>query len=234
MRFRLVPTLIAAVAFVVLVGLGTWQMQRLEWKTALIAERDNALAAPPVALQKVASDPEAFRFRRVKAEGVYRHDSEVLIAPRTFKGQSGRDVITPMTLSDGRILLVNRGWIPEDRVDPALRAQGQIVGNVSVTGIVSQAGKSSTWTPDNEPASNSWYFVDIDAISKARGLSAAPLPFVFRADATPNPGGLPRGRPARFELKNDHLEYALTWYALAFVLAVIYFLSQRRRRTENS
>jgi surfeit locus 1 family protein len=116
-------------------------------------------------------------------------------------------------------------------MDPTTRAQAQPEARVEVTGIVTPGGRASSWTPDNDPARNSWFYVDPAAIAAARGLGPVPAKvpdLVVEADATPNPRGLPVGGQTATELPNRHLEYVLTWYSLALALVVIYVLYVRR------
>jgi surfeit locus 1 family protein len=225
-RPRLVPTLIALPLLLTLLGLGTWQVQRLQWKQALIDERDAALAQPPLTLTSSTS-PGALRFRRAEATGTFLHERELHLGPRVHDGKAGLHALTPLRLADGGLLLVNRGWVPEAARDPGTRPDGQVGGEVTVTGVVMAYGPPNAFTPDNDATANTWYTIDLDAMSRAVG--APLLPVVLAADATPVPGGLPVGGQGRPELRNQHLQYAITWYALAVALVVIYVLFHRRR-----
>jgi surfeit locus 1 family protein len=246
----------------VLVGLGTWQLERRAWKEGLIAERAARLAAPALGAADLARPPAELAFRRISLTGRFRHDLETLIAPRTLNGppspsgpwragDAGARVVTPFFF-DGApagiaAVLVDRGWVPEARRDPATRAAGQVAGAVAVTGIVVAAGRAGAFTPDNDPARGHWYWADPAAIAARLRPAYAeasagkqgfggqtPIPdlvvpnVVVEADAAPVPGGLPIAGPALPELPNRHLEYALTWYSLAAALVVIYVLALRR------
>ena len=222
------PTLISLPLFVVLLGLGTWQVQRLHWKQALIDDLTAQLAQAPIELKSVTGIGEQDSFRRVRVTGAFLHRHELLVVPRTHAGSAGAHVLTPFRLDGGGVVLVNRGWVPNRRLDPARRVAGQITGRVEVRGIVRADGRPSRWTPDNRPAQNVWYYVDVAAMLARAGLPESP-PFVIDAGPEANPGGYPRGGQTRTVLANNHLQYAITWYALAAVLAVIYILYQRRR-----
>jgi surfeit locus 1 family protein len=227
-RPRLWPTLVTLPALAVLIGLGTWQVQRLQWKTELIAQREAALAAPPVALPDDPAGFAALAFRRVEAAGRFLHERELHLQPRVLHGQVGAHVLTPLQLDDGRILLVNRGWVPEAARDPARRPEGQVAGPQTVTGVL-RAGFAPGWfTPENQPAANQWFWIDIPAMARIVGEPL--LPAVLDADARPVPGGLPVGGQTPTEIRNDHLQYAVTWYALAVALLVIYVLFHRQPR----
>lgn len=224
------PTLLTLSMLVVLVGLGTWQLQRLEWKTQLIAERDAGLAAPPLPLPVDDAALAALEFRKVTASGRFLHEHELYVGSRTNKGAAGYHVLTPLRVADGTVLLVNRGWVPLDRRDPASRQAGQMTGPVTVTGILRVNAHAGWLTPENQPADNLWFRYDLPAMSAATDLSLRPA--ILEADAAEIPGGLPVGGQFRAEIPNRHLEYALTWYALAVVLIVIYFVYHRHRGGE--
>ena len=233
-RFR--PTLwssvAAAAAFAVLVGLGTWQVHRLQWKEEIIAHREARLAEAPVALGGITGEDADIAFRRARATGRFLHAEEFLVANRVRKGRAGFDVVTPLRIGAADHILVNRGWVPHDRADPATRQKGQIPGTVAVTGVLRRPGKSNRWIPDNDPSARVWYFVEPAAMAAAASLAGVRDVFLV-ADAARNPGGFPVGRRIGVEIANRHLEYALTWYGLALVLAVIYALFNWRREEDQ-
>jgi surfeit locus 1 family protein len=220
-RPRLWPSLATLGALIVLLGLGTWQVERLRWKETLIAERSRQLAAEAVTLPAEA-DWQAWEFRRVEVAGVLRHDLEQLFGASTHQGQLGHHVLTPLKRNDGTVVLIDRGWVPADRAHPAARRQGQIPGPVVITGIVRYRGADQTgwFTPANEPETRMWYSYDLPALEQALGLPL--LPVVVEADDRPNPGGLPIGGLSQIVLANNHLQYAVTWFGLALTLVAVY------------
>jgi len=234
-RFRpqLWPTLAALAAFLVLVGLGTWQVERLQWKESLIAERQARLAAPPEPLPSDAEDWRTWEFRRVQMSGAFRHDLEQLFGASAIDGQLGHHVLTPMLRGDGAAVLVDRGWVPADKAHPAARRESQIGGPVEVTGIARYRadGEPGWFTPDNQPQARLWFRYDLPAIEEAIGLEL--LPVVVEADASANAGGLPIGGRTRVELPNNHLQYAITWYGLAAVLVAMYLGFGMQRHEER-
>jgi surfeit locus 1 family protein len=150
------------------------------------------------------------------------------LASRVRNGNVGYHVVTPLALEENRFLLVDRGWVPLERKAPISRPQGQVEGKVTVAGLIRKGGRRGFFTPDNAPDGNFWFYVEIPAMAAFAGL-AETYPFYLEADATPNPGGLPIGGAAGPELNNPHLSYAITWYALAAALVVIYVLYHLRR-----
>ena len=216
------PTAATLLGLTVLVGLGTWQLDRLHWKEALIAERQTRLAAPAEPLPAGAQDWRAWDFRPAVAEGEFRHDLEQLFGVAALNGQVGHHVLTPLVRQDGAAVLVDRGWVPADRAHPAARREGELAGPVRVAGIARYRGadRPGWFTPENQPNEHLWYWYDLPALEARLGLQL--LPVVVEADASPNPGGLPFGGQTRTELPNNHLQYAITWYGLAAGLLAIW------------
>ena len=213
----------------VLLGLGTWQLERLDWKEALISERATRLAAPPLPLPlgpTALEAPGTLDFRRVELSGHYRHQDELLLVAPSISGQAGYHVITPLERPGGGLVLVSRGWIPYRLRAPETRPRGQVGGLVSITGIARGRGRQGLFVPDNEPDNGLWYWRDLEGMAAHLGREVAP--FLVEAGPEPNPGGYPVGGQTRAQLQNDHLGYALTWYALAAALAAIYFVRRRK------
>lgn len=230
-RRDLLAFLFAGLGFLILIGLGTWQVQRLMWKTELIETIERHMALPPARLPADVMDPEDYRYRRVSVEGVFHHNKEIHLFAHSRAGEPGFQIITPLERPDGSFIFVNRGWVPDALKDPARRPQGQVSGPVTLTGIgrpTWQPAWLHRWiVPDNRPQTNLWFFGDLDAMATHLGITDY-APLFVEADATPNPGGWPQGGQTRIEIRNDHLQYALTWYALALALAVMFVLARRR------
>jgi surfeit locus 1 family protein len=217
------------VGFAILIALGTWQMERRVWKNDLIATMTARLAATPVPITVLLATQPDQDYSPVSATGTFLHDREMYFAARTYQGRLGYHVVTPFLLDDGKTaVLIDRGWVPEDRRAPGSRAAGQIAGQVSITGIARQPPKQGLFTPDNRPDQNMWYWADLAAMGTHAGLPQV-VPLLIEAGPQANPGGLPIGGQTYISLPNNHLQYAITWYALALVLAVIYLVSRRRR-----
>jgi surfeit locus 1 family protein len=229
-RPRLWPTIISAAIVLTCLGLGVWQLERLHWKEGLIAARTAAVSAPPITPPDSAEAALGIEFRHIADEGEFLHDKEIFLGASAESGTIGYDVLTPLREPGGRVIFVNRGYIPAELKDRTKRAAGEIAGRVRVTGLLRlpPSGRPNWFLPDNRPDLNYWFWVDLPEMAKADGLAEI-APFYIDADATPNPGGWPKGGVTRLALPNDHLQYAITWFGLAIAMAVVYVISQRQR-----
>ena len=225
--------LLVLLTVLVLAGFGTWQLQRLQWKEGLIAHRTAQLQAPPVALPTELDDWAAYDFRKVEVSGRWLHEQEQLFGISKHDGRLGRQVLTPLVRADGRPVLVDRGWVPEDATHPAARRAGQVKGEVTVSGIARyrEDGGAGMFAPANQPDEAIWYTYDLPALRDATGLDL--LPVVVEADANANPGDLPVGGRTRVELPNRHLQYVVTWYGLALTLIAVYIAFRLKRTREG-
>jgi len=200
---------VLAVAFA---ALGVWQLERRAWKLGLIARVDARVHATPRPLVSFAGLGERDAYTRVRVSGTFDHGRETLTQALTERG-AGWWVLTPLR-TDAGVVLVNRGFVPTERRDPAARAAGQPAGIVTVTGLVRASEPGGGFLRRNDPAAGRWYSRDVAAIAKARGLGPT-APVFVDADATPNPGGYPVGGLTVVTFRNAHLAYALTWFALS-------------------
>lgn len=235
MALRLDRSFAVAAAFTlvglaILLALGTWQMQRLSWKNDLIARAESRSQGEPAPLpEPEAWDglvPEEYEYRAVQFTGRYLHEAEmhaytVLSEPRGAHGGQGWWVMTPLELDGGGWVIVNRGFVPEDRKNAALRPQGQSVGEVSVQGLMRVPQRRGFFVPDDDIGNNVWFTRDPARMAQAAGLEGPVAPFFVDASGTPS-GGLPQGGETRLSFRNDHLGYALTWYGLAATLIGVF------------
>lgn len=235
-RPKLIPTLFSVPAFITLIFLGTWQVQRLEWKQDLIDKLQVRSAQAPGALPAPPLNEDAHEFLPVRVQGVYDHDHEFHLVNRALNGEAGINTVTPLKLRDGGTILVNRGWVPFEMRDKALRPDGLLTGEQTVTGLLRFVKPRSTleeWVvPDNEPGNNAWFNIDPAAMAAQAGLDSLPDYYILSSDQSER-GALPRGKQWSLDIKNDHLQYAITWYSLALGLLVIYVVYHRKAAAEE-
>jgi surfeit locus 1 family protein len=223
-------------ALAVLFSLGTWQVKRLYWKEDLLAAIEQRSHAEPVGISQIIAAEEAgeaIEYRTAHASGRFLNDAERHFFA-TFNGQTGYYVYTPLELADGNYLFVNRGFVPYDLKEPATRPQSLLEGEQRVTGLARArlAEKPSFMVPENDEAKNIFYWKDLDRMAATAGLPADKvLPFFLDADATPVPGGLPRGGVTVIDLPNSHLQYAVTWYGLTLALLGVSVFAWLKRKS---
>ena len=234
---RIVLALCILAGIAVLAGLGTWQVQRLQWKEALIAQVEARRSSPPEPLpeiERIWRETGDVDYLPVTVTGRFDHGAEQYFYT-THEGAVGWNVYTPLTLESGRVVLVNRGFVPDAFRDPATRASGLVEGTVDVTGLARNplTAKPNAFVPDNEPAERTYFWKSMPQMARAAGLDPDRLvPFFVDAGAGDAPGELPRGGVTIVAFPNNHLQYAITWYGLALALAGVggYFLFSGMRR----
>ena len=254
----LIATTLAGIA--VLIALGSWQLQRLAWKQQLISYRQQAISADPVSLTDIEAGIEHgydVNLLRAKATGYYRHDLERFVY-YLRGGKIGWRVVTPFVAPGRFIILVDRGFVPDNRKAQSTRPQSVALSSLTpqiklndevdwpqaaeITGYVRvHANSAGIFTPANDPDANRWFSYDLAAMSatlpddvgfKSPDSYAAMLPVYLQLE----PGGEPAEKklpiidPLDTKLTNNHLHYAITWYCLAGILAAISFLFIRSRR----
>jgi surfeit locus 1 family protein len=229
-RPSLWATLFTVPAVLAMLGLGTWQMERLHWKEEMIQRMHARVGSSPVPLPAVVANPDDLDLRPVTVTGRLLNDRAMLMLARPRQGQVGYEVVTPLQRVDGGAqVLVNRGWIPMDKREA--RRDGP-AGEVTLRGVARVPGAQGWMQPDNRPGAEVWNRIDLPAMAAAAGLPAV-APVVVEALPGQSPAGQPAGIEPRAELPNNHLQYAITWYSLAATLLVIYVVFHLRRRTDS-
>jgi surfeit locus 1 family protein len=221
--FRPFPGVTAACAVLLafLIGLGVWQLQRLQWKLALIAEVTRNMAASPISLNAALALGHGAEYRHVALTGRFDNAKESYAYGIDRDAVPDYHVIVPFTTDDHRTLMVDRGIVPPARRDPATRSEGQIEGETRVTGVWRTPDAPGTFTPARDPAHRIWYTRDASLIAASDNITLA-SPALIEADATPNRGGLPKGGQTQVEFRNEHLQYAITWFLMAAGLFGVY------------
>lgn len=241
MRFRPTfwATALALPLLVLLIGLGTWQVQRLQWKNDLIDTRAARITLSPISPEVLAgarvatNDDSALRtleYMPVVLEGRYVDAPPLRIQPRVRDGQAGIHAVSFLDVEAFPApVLIDRGWAPQDAGGSEIRPPE---GLVRVAGYVRLFSQPGPFVPANEPAANVWFSMDEAAMRAS--IDAPPPPLLkFYVQAGPDntpPGSFPLGTVPEVNLRNAHLEYAVTWYATAAVFVVIFFLFHWKRK----
>lgn len=215
-RFLLLLVALAAVA---LVQLGNWQMRRLDWKTALLHAIETRAFSDPVPAPGKRSWPginaDDDAYLRVKVSGTLLNSHELPVRALTELG-GGYWILTPLQTGAGEIIWINRGFVPPDKRFADSRNE-PVHQDVTITGLLRLSEPKGTLLQDNEPEAGRWYSRDVDAFSKAEGLPP-PAPYFIDADQVSGAADWPRGGLTKLSFSNNHLQYALTWYAMALGL----------------
>ncbi|MEJ8853189.1 SURF1 family protein [Variovorax robiniae] len=221
---RAATAAVAVLLFAGFIALGTWQVERRAWKLDLIERVEQRVHAPAVAAPGPASWPTVSaardEYRHVRVSGTFLHDRETLVQAVTTLG-AGFWVLTPLRQShDGHVVLVNRGFVPPEARERAARSAMEPAGETSVTGLLRMTEPKGGFLRSNDAAGGRWYSRDVQAIAAARGLADV-APYFIDADGTPAAGerDWPVGGLTVIRFQNNHLVYALTWYALALMVA---------------
>jgi surfeit locus 1 family protein len=230
-RARLSVALCMAVLSALLLALGVWQLQRLQWKNALVAQVDARVHAAPVAPPAPSGWPgltrEQDEYRRLRLEGQFDDNGATLVQASTVLGP-GYWVLTPFRLGDGTKVLVNRGFIASRNAAPA-GAQ-----HVAITGLLRMSERNKPLLRENDPASGRWYTRNVEAIAAARGMGPVAPYFLDQEATQPALPGVPVGGLTVIAFNNHHLLYALTWFALSLMAAAGCVLVARSGRTSTS
>ncbi len=215
----------SAVIVSLLIGLGVWQLQRRVEKHALIARLDARLAAAPVPLPAAAEwatlTPAQDEFRRVTFVAIYDGRPEAHVygsgsGIRADVAGPGVWVFAPARVAGAGVVVVNRGFVPEGQLD---RISPPPAGPVTLTGYLRFTEKPGWWTPQAESAKRLWFLRDPAAM--ARALDWGPIaPFYIDLETPAPANGVPKPGPLAVHLKDDHMQYAITWFGLAAAVAL--------------
>jgi surfeit locus 1 family protein len=224
------PGIAVAVSLSILIGLGVWQLHRKVWKEDLIAALQERLSKPPEPLpppgrwsgMTQAKD----EFRHVVFNATFLNDQETYVfgpgsAFRPDASGPGYWVFTPALLESGRMVVVERGFVPDGRKDPASRAAGLVTGPVRIVGALRWPDQPTWLTPAPDVPASLWFLRNQLSMAAARGWGHV-APFYVAQEGPVPPGGLPKPGPLVPALRDEHLQYALTWFALAAGLIAVF------------
>jgi surfeit locus 1 family protein len=239
LRGLLFPAVGAGLAFLLLIGLGSWQLRRLAWKEALIEriETRTKLAPADLPLRRdwLTLTSDDYDFRHVRASGRFDPTREALIfanPPAGLGPEPGFFVLTPFELEDGGVVLVNRGFIAASKQrDDARRRWPQ--GQQTLTGLMRAPQSRNLFTPADDPERGVWFTSDAKEIAESLHIAeAAPFTLLLDPQGAGEPGAaenLPRPVASGVDIVNNHLSYAVTWFGLAAALAVVFVAYARSK-----
>lgn len=219
----------------ILLGLGLWQLERREWKQALLTGLERALSSDAQVLSLVQAeeiigrDPER-DYLRLTLTGTFDHANERFLFS-ALNGEPGWHVVTPLATRDGRLVLVDRGFVPDTLRAAEKRPASLMRNETEIQGLLRKPRKRGIFTPADQPGENIWYWPDVPALIASLLPRPRLEPSRYIVEALPAPNAFAWPKPVPPEpaaIPNNHLQYAMTWIALALVLVVMTFLLARR------
>lgn len=225
MRRSLLLIPIGIVVAVILLGLGKWQMDRLAWKTAMLADIEAHIAQAPVAVP-ANPGPVADRYLPVTASGTITTDELHILASARGQG-AGYRIVTAFETDDGRRLMLDRGFVAiEAKTDTRPEHRATVIANLH------WPDERNGSTPENDVAKNDWFSRDMDQMAQA--LNAEPILLVLRSSDETEPRVTPWPVDTS-GIPNNHLEYAVTWFSFAaiWIIGIGYLLWRDRRANDE-
>ena len=231
LKLCLWPTLMTIVGVIVMISLGTWQLHRLTWKNNLqkrIYERQQqSTITDELFLQSTPQQFADAEYQRLQITGSWLHDYEMKLIGRVFNGRSGYHLITPLQTLSGKIVIVDRGWVPFSQINAIDRPLSLQI----ITGYIQNRVYKNLFTPENNWVKRELYTLDIQDITHNNHFGSI-VPFTLKqmvnAKLTLQLSRYPIPIELNATLYNKHLQYAFTWYAFAVILLVIYIIYVRR------
>ena len=221
-KWPLGPMIFGVGGFCVLIALGIWQTSKVSWKNSVIADAEQRLTAPPAALPKTL-DAQRDDYKRVVVEGRFLNDEEsYFLTSQTLKGP-GFDVIVPFETTDGRRILIDRGYVPQRLRDPSTRAETTIEGPTRVEGVLRWPDDTSSWTLDADLPKREFYSRSVKPLADLMNTEQV---LVMASETAGN--AWPRGSKAQVNIRNSHLPYAIQWFLIAAAWAVMSFFWTRK------
>lgn len=213
---KLVPHLVTLIIFATTTTLGVWQVQRLQWKTNLLDQIEIQLAKTPVDIQEfqgVNND----EYRLIRATGKFDHEKEIRVINKTYNGKAGFHIITPMTLSNGEEVIINRGFVAYEK------EYTQPQGETSIVGIARKAQIPNWLTLENDPQNDMWFFMELPLISQELDVQERDYYLDRIAYEDDNSKDFPLPLPKKIKMHNEHMQYAITWFSLSIILLIMYY-----------
>lgn len=225
------PAVVTIPLLICMVLLGNWQIKRLEWKLGLIDQIETRAFMPPISLPFNVSDLENLEYLSVSVEGIFNNNQEMTKYSVGPNGEAGYDLYTPLVSTDGKVIIVNRGWVPEALKEQTERPQTLLENEVLVEGLLRKPSKKLWYGPENEPENNYWFYGDLDGMARAKNIDEV-YPMYLFASGDKGDRRFPVAGRTEFNIVNNHLDYVLTWFGLAIVLVVIYIVAHTHRKEQ--
>ena len=199
----------------VFIGLGTWQIIRLNWKNNLILEIENSLKNPPVELAQSKKE----NFLKIKTSGSIDFDKQIYLYNLNESGTPGFEVINPITIGDENFL-INRGWIPFEKKGTQ---EINVFDQKNIIGTLKLQGRKNIFKPDNDLDENYWFSLNREDILKFTGKNFSK--YIIYLDGNYQ---LPKPKKITANISNNHQKYAITWFSLALSILLLYLYFRKK------
>ena len=200
--------------------LGTWQLYRLQWKLELISEITFGLDSSPIEY----SNSIKKNYQRVNAKGKFDFDKQIYLYSLNDSGKPGYDVVTPFRTNKNQNVLINRGWIKKElKGNPNINLEAD--NRKEIIGLLREIYKPNIFKPDNDIKNNIWFSINLEDLKEATGEQFSEF-VIFLED---NQAKIPLPKKISIDVPNNHLKYAITWYAISISI-IFYYLYFRRKK----
>ena len=224
---KAVPFVAFVVALSILLGLSTWQFKRLKWKSNLIDIRISMFEGEVKPL-KVVNEPSKSEFQKILVKGKLLNEFEFYMPALSKKGNNGFHILVPLLTQDNKFIIFDTGWVPLLNKDRDRRINNIENKEKEFIAVIRLPGRKGYFQPENDPLKNFWFFVEPTLMEKQLKFS---LEKNFYLEAVHNgPNGFPLGNQTRIYLRNNHLQYALTWLMIALGLIGVYFFASIKKK----
>ena len=223
---RLFPLFAFLFALFILIGLSTWQLKRLVWKTDLINQRISSFESNPIQLNSIIK-PEENEFRKISTSGELLNSKEMYMPALSKRGNNGFHILVPLKTKNGKFIVYDSGWVPLNKKDKKNREENIISGVNNFDAVIRTSGRKGYFQPDNDLKSNTWFFVEPNLMGNFTGIKFEDKYYLEASNNGPN--GFPLGNQTRIYLRNNHLQYAITWFLIAIGLIGVFFFANIKK-----
>ena len=220
------PLFAFIVALSILLGLSGWQIKRLNWKTDLISQRISSFESDPISFVNL-NQPEKNEFRKVFVNGQLLNEFEMYMPALSKRGNNGFHILVPLKTTSGKLIIYDTGWIPLKIKEKEKRLLNISKNPQTFEAVVRTSGRKGYFQPDNDTDSNTWFFVEPELMSKYLKMNFENQYYLEAVNNGPN--GFPLGNQTRIYLRNNHLQYALTWFMIACGLIGVFFFANIKK-----
>ena len=224
---KFVPLVSFVIALLILLSLSLWQVKRLVWKTNLIEQRVSNFEGEPKNLFDIKK-PNENEFKKVFIEGQLLNNLEFFMPALSKNGNNGFHIIVPMEVEKKKLILFDTGWVPLAKKEKNKRLNNLIKEKKIFTAVIRLPGRKGYFQPDNDNIKNFWFFVEPKLMEETISMKLEDRFYLEAVDNGPN--GYPLGNQTRIYLRNNHLQYAITWFLIALSLVGVFIFASIRKK----